>query len=325
MNTTYRETWALYFSKFISEYKRHGVNIWGVTVQNEPYELPSVLQQSWETMFWTPEEQAAFVKGFLGPRLRRDNPDVKIIANDDQKIHLPDVARTILSDPDAVKFVDGLGVHWYMWPGSASPVIEAHEWMVGHGVDDVFLLGTEACSGFSKILSPPKVGPNLGSWTRGQAYAADIIADINAWVAGWTDWNLALDMEGGPNHAGNVVDAPILLDTKNGTIFYKQPMFYVMEHFSHFVPPGSVRIDTESLGPLPLECVAFLTPEDHIVLVLRNSGYSLSKRFSIHDPARGYLDLEISGDAIQTIIWKAGPPQAASAGPAKAVGQVQFV
>ena len=28
--------WAKYFSKFISAYRSHGVELWGVTVQNEP-------------------------------------------------------------------------------------------------------------------------------------------------------------------------------------------------------------------------------------------------------------------------------------------------
>ena len=30
------QTWALYFAKFIEAYKDKGINMWGVTVQNEP-------------------------------------------------------------------------------------------------------------------------------------------------------------------------------------------------------------------------------------------------------------------------------------------------
>ncbi len=33
----YRETWALYFSKYIQAYKKEGITIWGVTVENEPH------------------------------------------------------------------------------------------------------------------------------------------------------------------------------------------------------------------------------------------------------------------------------------------------
>jgi glucosylceramidase len=52
----------------------------------------------------------------------------------------------------------------------------------------------------------------LGSWERAVNYASDIIQDFNHLVSGWTDWNLVLDMEGGPNWAKNFVDAPIIAD-----------------------------------------------------------------------------------------------------------------
>ena len=35
----------------------------------------------------------------------------------------------------------------------------------------------------------------LGSWERGERYLNNIIEDLNHWAVGWTDWNLALDVE----------------------------------------------------------------------------------------------------------------------------------
>ena len=35
----------------------------------------------------------------------------------------------------------------------------------------------------------------LGSWERAQQYLYNILEDLNHWVVGWTDWNLALDMQ----------------------------------------------------------------------------------------------------------------------------------
>lgn len=35
------------------------------------------------------------------------------------------------------------------------------------------------------------------------------------------DWNLALNMQGGPNWVKNFVDSPIIIDAENG-VFYKQ-------------------------------------------------------------------------------------------------------
>ena len=44
------------------------------------------------------------------------------------------------------------------------------------------------------------------------------------------DWNIALDMGGGPNWKSNFVDSPIIVN-KAAKEFYKQPMYYHMGHF----------------------------------------------------------------------------------------------
>ena len=57
-----------------------------------------------------------------------------------------------------------------------------------------------------------------------------IFKDLNHWVSGWVDWNLALNTEGGPNWVKNFVDSPIIVSAEKDE-FYKQPMFYHMGHF----------------------------------------------------------------------------------------------
>ncbi|KAK8773049.1 hypothetical protein V5799_012418 [Amblyomma americanum] len=54
--------------------------------------------------------------------------------------------------------------------------------------------------------------------------------DLNHWVTGWTDWNLALNTGGGPNWAQNFVDSPIIVNA-TAQEFYKQPMYYALGHF----------------------------------------------------------------------------------------------
>lgn len=56
--------------------------------------------------------------------------------------------------------------------------------------------------------------------------------DLNHYVVGWTDWNLALDQTGGPNWVKNFVDSPVIVDAKRD-VFYKQPTFYSMAHFRY--------------------------------------------------------------------------------------------
>lgn len=54
--------------------------------------------------------------------------------------------------------------------------------------------------------------------------------DLNHWVTGWTDWNMALDTGGGPNWVNNFDNSPIIVNASAGE-FYKQPMFYAVGHF----------------------------------------------------------------------------------------------
>lgn len=89
------------------------------------------------------------------------------------------------------------------------------------------------------------------------------------------DWNLALNKEGAPNWAKNYVDSPIIVMPENDE-FYKQPMYYALYHFSKFVPPNSKRISLIDINKYPIftsksiSAIAFLTPEENIVIVFLN-------------------------------------------------------
>ncbi len=84
---------------------------------------------------------------------------------------------------------------------------------------------------------------------------------MNHWVAGWTDWNMALDLNGGPNWSFNYVDSAVIVNS-TADEFYKQPMFYIMGHFSKFIPVNSYRISLQSHGKTSkfLSSVAFYEP-----------------------------------------------------------------
>eukprot|EP00808_Paulinella_micropora_P016713 g62067.t1 len=229
----YLEAWALYFSKFITAYKQKGISLWGVTVQNEP-EFPA----PWEACLWDPWTQRDFIKKYLGPQLAKDHPDVKILAFDHNKDHLAVWAEAMYSDPEAAKYVHGLGFHWYS--GDFFYRLEQAHLIA----PDKIMLGTEACH-------CPHV--RLGDWRRGEGYGHDILGDLLHWAVGWTDWNLVLDMNGGPNHLSNMCDAPIIADHDNDRVIV-QPMYYFMGHFSKFLVPGSQALRTTVLNqPHPSE------------------------------------------------------------------------
>ncbi|NWX94530.1 GLCM Glucosylceramidase, partial [Nothoprocta pentlandii] len=216
---------------------------------------------------------------------------------DDNRLHLPHWARVVLEDERAARYVHGIGIHWYL--DFLAP-IDLTLSITHHLFPGYFLLSTEASAG-SYFWEPRVV---LGGWERGSKYSHSILMNLNHYVAGWTDWNLALDLEGGPNWVKNYVDSPVIVDRAEG-IFYKQPMFYHMGHFSKFIPEGSQRVglvaSAEPKG-CELERVAFLRPDGAaVVIVLNRSPQDVS--FALADGA-GLIRTVAPANSIQTYLWR---------------------
>uniref|UniRef100_A0A1I8BIS3 Glucosylceramidase n=1 Tax=Meloidogyne hapla TaxID=6305 RepID=A0A1I8BIS3_MELHA len=116
-------------------------------------------------------------------------------------------------------------------------------------------------------------------------------------------------MEGGPNWVKNYVDAPILVDGEKD-LFYKQPMFYFIAHFSKFIPPGSVRINTSlinlnnSINLLnKIDNVAFITPRGEKIIILINPNEEMIE-LNIKDLIEDReMKIELEPNSIMTAIW----------------------
>jgi glucosylceramidase len=71
----YRETWANYFVKYVKEYEKMGIPMWGLTVQNE-----AMAVQVWESFIFTASEEKDFVRDYLGPALHENGmEDIKLM------------------------------------------------------------------------------------------------------------------------------------------------------------------------------------------------------------------------------------------------------
>jgi len=83
---------------------------------------------------------------------------------------------------------------------------------------------------------------------------------------------LAADPQNGPHTNNGRCTGCSGAITLDGDSVTKNIACYVVEHFSQFVPPGSVRVASSELEQLA--SVAFLTPEGKVVLVVSNTGNS---------------------------------------------------
>ncbi|XP_066465046.1 lysosomal acid glucosylceramidase [Eleutherodactylus coqui] len=291
----YYKTWAQYFIRFLDEYAKHNLTFWAVTVENEPT-AGLLTDYPFQSLGFTPELMRDFIALDLGPAFANSShKNVQIMIVDDNRILLPYWAKVILSDLRAARHVHGIAVHWYLdaWIPADISLGSTHRLY-----PEYYLFATEACSGFS----PLDKGVCLGCWERGNEYSQRILEDLNHHVTGWTDWNLALDVSGGPTWVGNNVDSPIIVDVESD-VFYKQPTFYHMAHFSKFIPVGAQRVGLDANQKSCLEWVAFLRPDGSAAVVVLNR-YSQDIHFSISDPSLGLIEAVSPANSIQTYLWR---------------------
>lgn len=244
-----RDAWARYYCRYIQEYRREGVDVWAITVQNEPMAV-----QRWESCIYAHEEERDFVRDHLGPALREHGCDeTKLLVWDHNRDLLFHRAKTVFDDPRAAQYVWGAGFHWYVTDDFENVEL-VHEFY-----PDKQLLFTEGCV---------EHGAHLGDWTAGERYARSVINDLNHWAVGWIDWNLLLDIEGGPNHVRNYCSAPIIGDLANDELIYNCSYYY-LGHFARFIRPGATRIRCRSTGD-ELLATAFLNEDGALAVVILN-------------------------------------------------------
>ena len=282
----YKQAWANHFVKFIKTYEKIGIPVWGLSVQNEP-----MATQKWESCIYTAEEERDFVKKYLGPTLAKSGlQNKKLIVWDHNRDLIFQRASVMMNDPEAAKYVWGIGFHWYeTWTGSAMQFGNLK--LVHDAYPDKNLIFTEGCV--------EKFGlDRVNDWSLGEKYGYSMLNDFNCGTVAWTDWNVLLDETGGPNHVGNFCFAPIHADLKTGKLIYTNSYYYI-GHFSKFIHSGAKRIASSSNRD-KLQTTAFINPDGKIVVVILNlSDEKLPFRLCISGKAAPVISLPHS---IMTII-----------------------
>lgn len=249
------QLWADYIHRYITEMKKRGVEIWGITVQNETRH-----HQLWESCVYTPEQEAEFVKNTLGPTL--NDTDTKIFVYDHCKERIFERCLKYYSDPKLKKYISGIACHWYS--GDHFGEIE----LCKKAFPDKFVIMSEGCT-----YSMEKGMHKSDAWQQSYKYAHDIIGDLNAGLTAFIDWNITLNEKNGPYHwreGRSYCDAGIFCDTENNKLVYT-PNYYVIGQFSKFIRPGAVRIGLSSYTSM-LETTAFMNTDGSIAAVIYNTG-----------------------------------------------------
>ena len=309
----YYDTWALYFSKYIDAYKKEGIDIWGVTVENEPHGNGN----NWESMLFSPQEMTSFVQNHLGPILEKDGKsNIKILGYDQNRAGIKEWVDEMYKDEASSKYYSGTAVHWYESTYEVFPedlqyahkkapnkyLIQTEACVdseVPHWQDDAWYWKKEAtdwgwdwASEKDKYLHPKYAPVNR--------YAVDIIGCLNNWVDGWVDWNMVLDTKGGPNWFKNWCVAPVIVNPETDEVYFT-PLYYVMSHFSKFMRPGAIKIGC-TIDNKELVATAVKNPDNSIALVVFNPTDKIQNlEIKLTNQTK---HISINAKALQTVVIK---------------------
>jgi glucosylceramidase len=307
----YYALWAEYLSKYVNAYKEKGIEIWGITPQNEPLHYHDA---RWDSNGFTPEQGRDFLKNHLGPQFVKDghlntsnlNNGVRILIYDHNKSVMNNYANTIYNDPDANKYAWGTGFHWY-----ANSELKAHNYYAKE-LDKLHenwpnkgMIHTE--SSIDIDVKDPigqywrESTDYAGKFIPFETYAYDIITDLNHGTQGYIEWCMILSNEGKPNPYDNFNSAPILINPKTDEVIYT-PLYYLLGHFSKFIRPNAVRIEAKGNPIDNLIYTAAKNSDGSLALVIYNNN---DEGFKISLNIEGTIYTSaIKPKAMQTIHFK---------------------
>lgn len=272
----YYGVYAAYFVKYIQKMKDEGISISAITPQNEPLHPGNN-----PSMFMSAEQQASFIKEYLGPAFVTANLSTKIIIYD-HNCDRPDYPMSILKDPIANDFIDGSAFHLYA--GDISALTTVHD-----AYPNKNLYFTEQYTGTS--------GTFVGDlkWHMKNV----IIGSMRNWSKVALEWNLANDANFGPHTPGGCTTCKGAITINSSDSYERNVSYYIIAHASKFVPPGSVRIASTQKGNI--NSIAFKTPEGKKVLILENDGDANEKCTIEYN--QKLFSTSLDGGFVATFIW----------------------
>jgi O-glycosyl hydrolase len=234
---------AEYLARFVEAYRREGIEIFALTIQNEPEFGP----ERYPSCLWTAKQQRDFIRDHLGPLFRARQIETLIWVFD-HNFNNPGFPAEILRDPQAAQYLDGSAFHLY----EGKP---------------------EAMSRLHREFPDKPIYFTEGS-VYGAKGATEIISYFRNWARSYNAWVTMIDHEGKPNVSGFHDCDPTIIVLNRETLKPEyRADYYIYGQFMKFILPGALRIASESPSEGPAH-VAFKNPDRSLVLVVANPGSS---------------------------------------------------
>ncbi|MEO7068556.1 MAG: glycoside hydrolase family 30 beta sandwich domain-containing protein [Rhodanobacter sp.] len=289
--------YANYLVRYVDTFRNYGIPIFALTVENEPNFEPL----TYPGMLLSPEARARIIGKYLGPALAKRQPRTQILGLD-HNWDTPEQPLSVLSDPDAARYIDGIAWHCYRGNPHAQTVVHR-----AFPKKDTYL--TE-CSG--------------GDWPSSKngellLFARNILMEsIKNWASGAVYWNIVLDEKYGP-HAGGCATCKgiVTVDSSTGVIS-RNDEYYAFAHFSRFTLPGAVRVKSSPIAN-DIDNVAFQNADDGSVVLVVVNGNEQAHNLSVQQNAIRF-QYNLPGHSVATFVWQPShvtvpPPASSSSSP----------
>jgi len=273
----YFPAYATYLTKYVQGMRAEGIPIDTLTIQNEPLN-----EKNTPSMLMLSPEQAIFIKHDLGPDFRKAGIKTGIVLYDHNLDH-PLYPLSILQDPAAAKYVAGSGFHLY--GGTVDAMTDVHNAFPTKNIYFTEQSITQRDNNAPMNISKP--------------VARVMIGVSRNWSKNILLWNLAADPNNGPHTNNGGCSGCSGALTIDGDNVRRNIAFYTVAQVSKFVPPGSIRIDSNDLDTLPN--VAFRTPDGKKVLVVSNIT-DTPQTFDVHTNSKTFTSTLPPGN-VGTYVW----------------------
>jgi glucosylceramidase len=270
MENAYLSSYALYMSKFAQAYKKEGINLKAINVQNE-----IVYSPHWSSCTWRPEDLALYIGNYLGPQFKKDSIQTEIWLGTINSAD-PNYVRTVLKNKAASSAIKGIGFQW-----DAKKAIPE--------------LGNEIAE-YTTMQTESECGNGEKNWKSAEYTWSLINHYLNNGMNYYMYWNMVLDSSG--KSTWDWVQNMLISVNKDSKEVVYYPEFYIMKHVSHFVQPGASRLKTSG----GKDHLAFMNPDGTIVLVLINTA-DTDKKFTIATSGKTF-EIMTKAKSFNTLTWK---------------------
>lgn len=292
LDENYEEVYAAYLAKYVEEYKKEGINIKYMSVQNEPM----VDNMQYPVMSMN-EYQMAKVIGYLGEKLEDKGLETEILAYDhnyDSMVNttVDDYAKAIFEDDEASKYAKGIALHGYGTFSMASDFAEG------------FKVYNEKY-GIKSFLTEIAEGTWSMDFASNLSYSLEnmVLTPLNYGSSGSMYWNLALYDDGTPAKTTNDCLGVVNISKDTGDVS-KNSAFYSMAHVSRYIytKEGNANvIGCESDNPEVIAS-AFLRADGHVVTVVTNLSDKFSTTVDVVYDEKSFT-YDIQPQSVVTFVW----------------------